>query len=1219
MGRKALLLSALAFLLATQVIWAQGVKTGGIVGVVKDPSGAVVPKAKVDVINEETRVTERSLVTGSDGTYVANLLPPGTYRVEVTASGFKQYQLNNVAVRLAEVARGDVTLQIGVGQESVTVEATGSLVNTENATMGQPLDTTILAKIPLPSPNILFVLALSSGTMGEPGDVRTAGRGSMDINVNGQRTTNNSYSLEGINVNDYNRAHFDFAPIPNPDAVQELKVATSLYDASSGSKGGGALGVAMRTGTKNVHWDAYWQNRNDAYNATEWFTKFNDAAGCKEYSLASTTCHKNRLAQNVMGGSISAPVPGLGGLIFGNYQALRARNGVDPNGSIATPIIPLFPRNADGTTSAALLASMLPAGLQNPANIDPVAVNLLNAKSSYWGGTYAVPRPGQASCGAPGATTFNCTFSRIAPLSDNQFTISYDRSLFHEKQKLTVRWFYDDFSAFLPFGANVGSTNLDYPTTNPNHNKFLALGHTTQISNRSINEFRVGFSRFHFLQQPQDLITLQDIGATRPNAADIPGMYQVSITGLFTIGVGANDDQGVVSNTYYWSDTWSKTFNRHTLRAGGEVSRYQLNRFNRFVQRGVVTFGSSVASGTQPAFTALQNFLRGGATSLQVASGDASRYFRSKDVALFVQDDFRVSPRLTVNLGLRWEGMGYSKEKLNRMATYLEERAAAGLNPFALPEDLNLGSSTTAGRVPDCMQKTCFDKNNWAPRVGFAWDVFGNKKTILRAGYGLYYQRISNQTVLQTSLAPPFTVQAIDSRPDANPAGVLAQPWTTFPGLVPPQQSFFAGVQGNINTTAGFPLFKNEAGQYCAGFAPTGTPLNQQATNCAINTASFTVPPQGFYTPYNQQWNLTVQREMFGGWAVEAGYVGAHYVGGIGIFNPFVRAVTPTTPITVKDINGNSYTITTNTTNNEPLRYPDLGLARKTGARYAGNIGFALFHSAQVTVSHRFQHGMFFQAGYTFSKTIDNVSGALGTDELNITRNGQGGANLFNQGNINPALSRGTGDFDRPHRLVLTYAYDIPVPKSGIWGSQAFQGWSISGTTFFQSGLPFSVTTSSGGGAFGSGGNSTPDLICAPAASQIATLPGCTPGTATTIAQAIMPGSIQSNINNFVNPNMFTDPATAPASLGSATLYGNAPRNAFRGPFQQDWDFALSKRFRLAEKHAVTFRADAFNLFNHPVFRAPGTVSLASRSSFGRITNTVIPARLIQFDLKYEH
>jgi hypothetical protein len=711
--------------------------------------------------------------------------------------------------------------------------------------------------------------------------------------------------------------------------------------------------------------------------------------------------------------------------------------------------------------------------------------------------------------------------------------------------------------------------------------------------------------------------------------AQIPDMYQISMSGLFSLGIGSNDDQGVVANTYYWSDTWAKAFNKHTLRAGTEISRYQLNRFNRFVQRGVVTLGSTSGSGgCPPACTAFQDFLLGRATGLQVGGGDPGRYFRAKDIAFFAQDDFRVSSRLTVNLGLRWEGMGYTKEVFNRMATYDINLALAGKNPFTFPQDLNYQGFTGNGnKVPDCMIAKCFDTSNWAPRVGFALDLFGDKKTVLRGGYGLYYQRISNQTVLQTSLAPPFTVQAIDSRPDGNPGGILAAPWASFPALVPPQLSRFAGLvlsgtntpTTNANDPSAVPVFVNDAGQRCIGFPSNVT----GASNCAISTASFTVPPQGFYTPYNQQWNLTVQRDLLRGWALEMGYLGAHYVGGLGIYNPYVRLASPSSPITVQDINGTSYTITTNTVSNEPLRFGALGLARSKGARFAGNIGWALYHSGQVTVSHRFDKGLFFQAGYTWSKTLDDVSGSMGGDELNVTRNGQGGANLFNLGNLNPALNKARGDFDRPHRLVVSYSYDLPVPKSGIWGSQAFQGWSLSGITYFQSGLPFSVPDPTGGGAYGSGGSSSPMLICSNALAKAlptSTVPTCTPGAPTTVEQAIMPGDVQQNVNFYLNPNMFSANTTAPFSAGSgATTYGNVPRNAFRGPFQQSWDMSISKRFRITEKDRLSFRADFFNAFNHPVFRAPATVSIGTPATMSQITNTAVPARLIQFGLKYEH
>src|SRR5712691_7899541 len=404
--------AVLIIVFLTTPAFPQGAETGGITGVVKDPHGASVPGAKVEIYNERTGTLERGLTTQSDGAYTATLLPPSSYRVEITAASFKRYRAVGVQVRISETTRHDAILQLGEFTQSVVVEATPTLINTENATTGQPIDPHTLTSLPLASPNFLFLLALSPGAASEPVDVRSAGRGTIDINVNGQRTSNNSVALEGVNVNDFNLAHFDTVPLPNPNTIQEFKVATSLYDASQGSKGGGAVALVLKSGTKDVHSSAYWQHRNDALNANEWFRNRSGSP-------------RGRLLQNVFGGNASGPVWKLGGFWFVNYQGVRARNGLDPNGSTLTPTIQNFPTNSDGTTTAAFLASAFSTASAplTAAQIDPVAVNILNQKSSAYGGGFLVPRSGQPGC--PTATsataTFKCTFSGVAPVIDDQY------------------------------------------------------------------------------------------------------------------------------------------------------------------------------------------------------------------------------------------------------------------------------------------------------------------------------------------------------------------------------------------------------------------------------------------------------------------------------------------------------------------------------------------------------------------------------------------------------------------------------------------------------------------------------------------------------------------------------------------------------------------------------------------------------------------------------
>src|SRR6266403_1557309 len=424
-------LSALLFLYFTTPVgsFAQGGDSGGVAGIVKDTSGAVVSGATVAVYSEQTGSLERTIVSDASGGYTVAPLRPGHYRAEVSAAGFRKHVVKFDA-RLNEITRLDVLLEVGVITETVTVQAADTLINTEAPTTGQPIDNQTLTTLPLAEPNFLFLLGLSPGTGTEPADVRKAGRANVDISVNGQRTSNNSVTVEGISVNDFNLAHFDYLPIPNPVSIQEFKIATSLYDASLGSKGGGALALVLKSGTSGLHWGAYWNVRNDAFNANEWFRNAGGAPRAK-------------LTQNIVGLDGSGPMPFLKGFWFFNVQGVRGRNGIDPSGSSVTHKYNAFPTNADGTTSADLLAAAYstPGVPLTAASIDPVAVNILNLKGSYYGGTYFIPRPGQAGCGStvtpptgPGQSgTFTCNFSKVAKVSDTQYVRTYDRSLRHYK------------------------------------------------------------------------------------------------------------------------------------------------------------------------------------------------------------------------------------------------------------------------------------------------------------------------------------------------------------------------------------------------------------------------------------------------------------------------------------------------------------------------------------------------------------------------------------------------------------------------------------------------------------------------------------------------------------------------------------------------------------------------------------------------------------------
>jgi hypothetical protein len=1222
-------------------VFAQGGARGAMTGTVKDSTGAVIPDTTVQIINQGTGVVERTVTTGKDGSFSATLLPVAMYRLVVTApktANFAKAEAVGVEVRVAETTPVSIVMKPGGATELVEVSGVAAVVNTVNPTTGTTIGAHTAEDLPLASRNFLTLLALSAGANGEIFDGGQLGRGAVSMNVNGQRPTNNNYQLEGVNVNDINLPIFDNVALPNPDAIQEFKTQTSLYDASQGRNGGGNIQVLLKSGGDKYHGTVYEFERNTALNANSWFNKrdqiYNDG------DVDPTLNHQGVFRQHTYGATLGGPVPiGKNWFWFGSYQGAQAVSGTSNFTFFGTNMV-VLPTNR---SEASLISTFFPTGIPaSQANIpggtaghlSPVALAFLNLPASNCpginDGTHCIPTVGGT---VGGVGSINRTGA--GKYKADEFTVSMDKEL-TPKDKLTGRVFWDKDNQAQPFAT---ASTLPFPRGLPHGNHFGTAAWTRTLSSNVVNNARFGFSRFHFSQNPQEPISLEDVGATRGNSADFPAVFRIAIsgTGGFSLGTGVNDDRGGFFNTFEWSDDLSISHGKHLLRAGGTVSRYQLNRFNNFSVRGSVAFsttGAGFFDPADPSLTGFQNFLLGRVGGVQGNSGFASFHFRATDYAAYFQDDWKIRPRLTLNLGLRWEGLSVAHEKNNFLTSFANVGdGGTGVVQFIHPEQTEVVG--TPG-VSSCTLTSCLDMNNFAPRIGFAWNIFGDQKTVVRGGYGMYYQRMSNQSLLQTSGGQPFA-QPISVAPNSVPfndpvPGSL--PLSAFPlptdRSIPPLLAFCDATGHDpsghfVSCTAGAPLFGNSSG-----------------TSSSLTGFLF-FPRRDLHAPKAMQWNLGVQREVAKGWMAEIAYVGSRGISLLGPGNASNAAqvctlaapctipasigqnvaVAAGTPNVLKNLDG-TITINGSTVANADARVnPKYMGLQNDHTLQISNGGSSTYHAMQASVIHQFAAGLYFQAAYTWSKSIDNSSGSSFQDEIN-------GNNPFGDQTSNFRFYRGLSDFDRTHRLTISYNYELPfnrwfgVENHGL--GKIVNGWAINGVNTFQSGTPFQITDSSRASLNDPSTANTFDYVAQliPGTPLGSVVTGTIPDLASLIAGGGLPGQYV-DLSKFTEVCVNSQNVTVACGAGTfSSLSGGLGRNVFRGPFQQTWDLSLIKSTKVTERVGVDFRAEVFNILNHPAFASPqfagaqygnyGIVDVAAGDS--SILNTVNAPRIMQFGLK---
>lgn len=973
--------------------------SGTLGGAVSDESGAAVVGAKVSASNTNTG-ERREAVTSAAGTYSFPFLAPGAYRIEVAMPGFAT-TVANAVLGVTERIAVDLVLKPASVTERVEVSATAPLLQTESAALGRVVEGNAVKELPLSSRNFTQLLALSPGTSGPLNNAGALGRGTQNISSGGARLGSNSVYIDGvdsINVHSGTTNENAFGSnglvAPSPEAIQEFKVQTGLYDAQSGRSGGAAVVLVTRSGSPQFHGTLYEFFRNDVLNANSFF--FN-----------STGQQRPVLKQNQFGGNLGGPVIKNRTFFFFSYQGTRQRNGLSGSSSLTLPAIPgdrsrtslgrAF-QGLRGTRGGPVIAA-------DGSNINPVAVSLLNLKLAD--GSFVIPSPQRTGPGV------NYAVSLPARYEEGQYIANGDHQL-TSKNRLMFKSITSAQPAFQPLPA---ATVPGFGTTQDFKSRIMSLTDTHVFGASLVNEARMGFSRLLGVVVPENNIPLSAIGMRRFNARDFADIPQITVTGVFSLAYSVNSDQGVAQDTYHFADTLSWIRGKHQIRTGTEVRRYVDDYYSNNRFRGTMTLqsfgdfltGLSGAPITQGGNgTGFSNI-----NTSSVASGVTDRMDRITDLAFFVQDDWKVSTRLTLNTGLRWDYLGYAVDKLGRNGSFdtrLYKAPPAGGSTSAGFVQTSAAQKAIPG-IPK-VSNTLVDrepKRNFAPRFGFAFKA--SEKLALRGGYGIYFDRLSNQLGLLEALSLPGYVRT-DLQGSAGAAATLADP---FPAL--PQQSEFPIV----------PLL----------YAP---PYTTERPAIGLNAVDPTLR-----TPYLQQWGLNAQYQVTPATLIELGYQGTK-----GTRLASQRLINqPLLASSEAPVNG----VTTNTAANASLRVPYVGFS-PTGLVWLETSTDSRYNSLQASVTRRLAKGVRFLTAYTWAKAMDNNSGSATGATFTQTDGDQG----------RPSLNRGPSDFDRTQRLVVNFSYALPSAKLP---KRIFGGWQVAGVAIVQSGTPVSILDTSGAALFG--------------------------------------------------------------------------------------------------------------------------------------------------------
>jgi hypothetical protein len=673
--------------------YAQGSTYGRISGVVTDPNGAVIAGATVKITNLDTNA-EREVATGDDGNFAFQLLPPARYRVEISANGFQTVSVEAV-VNITQTTALDVPLKVaGSMDSSVLITGETPVLQSETSQTGRVIEGETIRQLPLPTRNFQQLLTLQSGAQSSVSNNTDLGRGDNNISVNGQRSTSNSIRINGVDANSIGTNSTPNLAVPSPDSLQEFIIQTSLYDASNGRNAGGNVEAVTRGGSNDFRGNAFIFLRNKNLNANEPFVK---ARGLD----------RPILSRYQYGGTLGGRIISDRAFFFGSYQGTNERNALSLNNSLTFPSIPA------GLTDANRTAAGLGAAFGiNPAFISPVALNILNARLDS--GQFAIPSSGRI--GSSATTAVATVQTGLSRFRENQFNANFD-VIVSENHSLASKLFFADnptTQANYNF-AGLGNRLEGQPPTQlvgfggdfVNRQTLYSLTDNYVFSSGIANQARFGFYRLRVTSVPQEPFTAAQLGISNPLGSLYAGAPTIQVAGAdsnFFFGSSPLSDQSSRINAYTFQDTVSIVAGKHRVRVGGEF-RYSTVKF----------FFNAFSRG-QLIFTSFSNFLQGNGVSI-IGSGVYDRSYRVKDFNTFVQDDFRVNDRLTLNLGLRYDLFGLPVDTDGRLVnflpgcTYLHDLALVGgdLHGNAVGENavVRLGQGGPPERVwwPRCVER----------------------------------------------------------------------------------------------------------------------------------------------------------------------------------------------------------------------------------------------------------------------------------------------------------------------------------------------------------------------------------------------------------------------------------------------------------------------------------------------------------------------------------